>query len=116
MIRRLDLSNEADVSEILRVQRLSYTVEAELIGFDGIPPLADDENSLKNSDETFWGYFDSQNQLVAVIAYLRDDRMLDISRLVVSPDYFKNGYATAMLDFIEKEEEGINEIIVSTAK
>lgn len=116
MIRRLELRSEADISAILRVQRLSYAVEAKLIGFDGIPPLADDENSLKNCDETFWGFFNTRNELAAVIAYLRNDRTLDICRLVVSPEYFKNGYATPMLEFIEQEEQGIKEIIVSTAE
>jgi hypothetical protein len=36
---RLDLSDEATVRQLWHLQRLAYAVEAELIGYDGIPEL-----------------------------------------------------------------------------
>ena len=39
VIEPLDLADPATAADVLRVQRAAYRVEAELIGFDGIPPL-----------------------------------------------------------------------------
>lgn len=36
--RRFDLSHEDTVQQIWELQRVAYTVEAELIGHNGIPP------------------------------------------------------------------------------
>ena len=37
--RRLDLSDPDTLRQLWDLQRASYAVEAELIGFDGIPAL-----------------------------------------------------------------------------
>lgn len=41
MLRPLDLSDPDVADRVVAIQRAAYRVEADLIGFDGIPPLHD---------------------------------------------------------------------------
>jgi len=95
------------------MQLRSYAVEAEIIGFNEIPPLHDTIHSLSNSGETFLGCFESES-LVAVISYKFQDSILDIHRLFVDPKYFRQGYAGRMLQAVESAEFCIERFVVST--
>lgn len=57
MIKQLDLKDEKVLEKVLDIQMASYKIEAEIIGFDEIPPLKDTINTLKQCNETFYGYF-----------------------------------------------------------
>ena len=52
-VERLDLSDVETAVQVLQVQRAAYRVEAELIGFDGIPPLHESYEELIVSSMTF---------------------------------------------------------------
>ncbi len=93
----LDLSDDAVLRELWTVQRLSYAVEAELIGFDGIPPLHETLDELRTSDETFLGVYDEEG-LVGAVSYQLDGSTVDICRLVVHPRAFRRGIASTLLD------------------
>lgn len=114
MIDKLDLSNLAQAEELLRLQKISYQVEAELIGFYEIPPLKDTLTSLQACDENFYGYF-IEDKLAGAISYKRFGELLDIHRMLVSPDYFRRGIAFSLLKFVtELEQVGLTKIVVST--
>ncbi|MDQ3386171.1 MAG: GNAT family N-acetyltransferase [Actinomycetota bacterium] len=106
MIHKLDIHKETAARRVLDMQLRSYAVEAEIIGFNEIPPLHDTIHSLSNSGETFLGCFESES-LVAVISYKFQDSILDIHRLFVDPEYFRQGYAGRMLQAVESAEVGI---------
>jgi ribosomal protein S18 acetylase RimI-like enzyme len=113
VIHKLDIHKETAARRVLDMQLRSYAVEAEIIGFNEIPPLHDTIHSLSNSGETFLGCFESES-LVAVISYKFQDSILDIHRLFVDPEYFRQGYAGRMLQAVESAEVGIGKILVST--
>jgi hypothetical protein len=46
VVATLDPRERALAQELLGLQRASYAVEAELIGFDGIPPLQEPLEAL----------------------------------------------------------------------
>ncbi|SEQ18210.1 Acetyltransferase (GNAT) domain-containing protein [Lentzea xinjiangensis] len=93
----LDLSDDAVLHELWTVQRLAYAVEAEIIGFDGIPALHETLDELRASDETFLGSYDEEG-LVGAVSYRLDGSTVDICRLVVHPRAHRRGIATRLLD------------------
>jgi len=56
--RRLDLSDPDTLRRLWDIQRASYAVEAQLIGFDGIPALHESLNELHDCGESFLGLND----------------------------------------------------------
>lgn len=93
----LDLSDDAVLHELWTVQRLAYAVEAEIIGFDGIPPLHETPEELRAADETFLGLYDEEG-LVGAVSYRLEGSTVDICRLVVHPRAHRRGIATTLLD------------------
>lgn len=112
MIKLLDNKTQEIAEEIVRLQKASYKVEAELIGFMQIPPLLEETEDIIKSSETYYGYF-IDGSLAGIIAYVVEDAVLDICKVAVHPDYFKRGVARQLLQYVEKKS-GINKIIVST--
>ncbi|MFD9703910.1 GNAT family N-acetyltransferase [Lentzea sp. NPDC059081] len=93
----LDLSDGTVLHELWTVQRLAYAVEAEIIGFDGIPPLHESLDDLGSCGETFLGLHDDEG-LVGAVSYQMDGSTVDICRLVVHPRAFRRGVASKLLD------------------
>ncbi len=114
MIKQLNLKDEKVLEKILNVQIASYKIEAEIIGFDEIPPLKDTINTLKQCNETFYGYF-IDDILAGIVSYKIENDTLDIHRVAVHPSFFKRGIAKELINFVEKINN-IKNIIVCTGK
>lgn len=114
MIREIDHRNDAEAKKIQRIQRPAYLVEAELMGFEGIPQLKESVLEIQNSGETFLGYFE-QELLKGFISYKKENNTIDIHRLVVDPEHFRKGIGRELLASLTKAFEGM-EFIVSTGK
>jgi ribosomal protein S18 acetylase RimI-like enzyme len=113
MIKQLDLADDALAARLLDVQRAAYRVEAALIGFAGIPALTETAADVRASGEVFYGYFVGDT-LVGVVSYALDGDTLDIGRMVVHPDYFRRGIASALLRCMETVEPAARRIVVTT--
>ena len=100
MIKKFDIRNTKNAKDLLMIQIPSYKVEAEIIGYDDIPPLKDTVNTLKQCGETFFGYYINE-ELCAAISVKVIDNEVDIHRLIVHPDHFRKGIAQKLLTFIE---------------
>jgi ribosomal protein S18 acetylase RimI-like enzyme len=95
------------------LQRASYAVEAELIGFDGIPPLRESLQELRDCGESFLGV-DDETGLAGAVSWARlPDGTLDICRLMVHPRAHRRGVATALLDGLDRAEPA-GRAVVST--
>lgn len=104
MITPLDATDRTLAERLLTIQHAAYAVEAELIGFDGIPPLREDIDGLMSSTEYWLGRYDG-TQLVGALAYeLPDDRTVEISRLIVDPAHARRGHGRALLDHLDHVE------------
>ena len=89
---------DAKVAEsILSIQLPAYKVEADLIGFNGIPQLLDSVENIKNSRELFLGKLVG-SELVGFISYEDTAELIDICRLVVDPNHFRKGIASELLN------------------
>jgi ribosomal protein S18 acetylase RimI-like enzyme len=101
VIRPLDLTDRACAERLLEIQHRAYAIEAELIGFDGIPPLQEDLAGLMSSTEHWLGRYDG-DVLVGAVAYeFPDDDTVDITRLIVDPVHARRGHGRALLDHLD---------------
>ncbi|MCX4821615.1 GNAT family N-acetyltransferase [Streptomyces sp. NBC_01142] len=90
--------------QLWELQRAAYAAEAELIGFDGIPPLHETLQELRGCTESFLGVSD-ENGLAGAVSWNRlHDGTLDICRLVVYPRAHRRGIATALLNSLDVME------------
>lgn len=112
MIIRLDNKNEKTALQIVELQKASYKVEADLIGFDKLPPLLETTEDIISSEEIFYGYY-AGDTLAGLISYKLSNTTLDIHRLAVHPDYFHKGIAKQLVAFVESIE-GLSDIVVCT--
>lgn len=95
MIDALNHRLEKTAKEIQRIQQAAYRIEAELMGFDGIPQLKESVLEIQNADEQFLGH--SGDPLKGFVSYKEEKGMIDIHRLAIDPAYFQQGVASALL-------------------
>lgn len=118
-IQQLVLQTNEEILTLLALQIASYRVEAELIGFDDIPPLKDGIQSIREAKETFYGFFVDDHEgrsLAGAISFEREGCIVTICRMMVHPNFFRKGIASSLLQHIMKEQElaGAARFIVST--
>jgi len=113
MIKRLDNKDERIANLILNVQIPAYKVEAQIIGFDGIPQLKDTVETITSSTEIFIGYKENK-ELKAFLSYTESESQYQICRLVVHPKFFKQGIAKKLVNYFLNDIVDQKKIIVST--
>lgn len=114
-VKQLDIRNKTTINEIIELQRASYRVEADLIGFDSIPPLHDTEDSLIECEETFCGIY-VEGRLAGMVSYMVEGGVFDIYRMAVHPDFFRRGIGSRLLEYVLStgREEFVDRFLVST--
>ncbi|WP_141538074.1 GNAT family N-acetyltransferase [Bacillus cereus] len=115
MIHKLNSSSFKVAASILHVQIPAYKIEADYLNSTAIPRLYDTVNDIQNCGETFYGYF-FENKLVGFLSFIQEEQLIDIHRLVISPDFFKNGIATKLLIYIFNMFPSSMTYIVQTGK
>jgi len=83
------------------LQHAAYTVEADLIGFDGIPPLQESLEELMSAPLTWIGIRDEGGGLAGALGYTSEDQVVDIDRLVVAPERFRSGCGSALIGALD---------------
>lgn len=114
MIKKIDITNPEKAFDVLMVQRPSYKAEAAIIRYDKIPPLQDTLETLMACEETFYGFY-LRGVLCGAISCKRDNRTVDLHRLMVHPDYFQKGIAQQLLNYLEQQVKKADRLVVSTA-
>ena len=112
-IRALDLGDPGTVDAIVELQRVSYRVEADLLGARTLPALTETPRQLRAADERFLGAFEDE-RLVGAVAWKRTGPLVDIHRLVVHPDRFRRGIAGHLLAALDEHEPGAERVTVAT--
>ncbi|WP_052339417.1 GNAT family N-acetyltransferase [Gorillibacterium massiliense] len=131
MIRKIDFSENVAALQVLSLQLASYQAEAAVIGFSDFPPLKDSIESLRRSEETFIGWFETQEsdqqgdpgesgnggsnaeELAGCVAYRRNGKTVEISRMMVHPRHFRRKIADRLLDYLAESEKTAERFTVS---
>ena len=86
--------------ELLALQRAAYAVEAELLGDDRIPALAEDLAALSAAGLTWLGAVSSSGRLVGAVAYVESSSLVDVHRLVVAPASHRRGVGRKLVSAV----------------
>ncbi|AIQ14466.1 GNAT family N-acetyltransferase [Paenibacillus durus] len=116
-IVKLDLQDEGTLSDLWSLQHKAYRLEAELIGFNSIPPLLETRDTLRNCGEDFYGCLSEDGELSGAVATEAErPETLTITRMMVSPDHFRRGIAGRLLEHVFALYPDKERFIVSTGK
>ncbi len=111
-IIELDILNRDIQKQLLELQRVSYRREEELLGFP-IPRTEDTADDLLASGEVFIGMV-QDGILLGFVSFAADETAMDIHRVAVDPDYFRQGVASDLLHFLFDAFEGLQRCFVTT--
>ncbi len=100
-VESLDLTEPSTAAEVLGLQRAAYQVEADLIGFAGIPPLHETLADLVAQPLHWLGIRDNGDAIVAALAFVRTSTTLEIDRLVVDPGHFRRGFGRRLVTSLD---------------
>lgn len=95
------------------LQRAAYRIEAELIGYDQMPPLREEVTDILRLDLTILGAMEDDS-LIGVLGYARVSGTVDIDRLAVEPARFRRGVGRTLLDGLHRRESDASRFEVST--
>ncbi|MGZ9929908.1 GNAT family N-acetyltransferase [Streptomyces sp. NC-S4] len=96
-IRTLDLTDDATAAAVHRIGRAAYAVEAELIGFDGIPALGESLAEMRALPLNWVGALSGDGSLDGFLAWEETDGSVSLDRLCVDPGRFRRGVASLLL-------------------
>ncbi|MFC9298855.1 GNAT family N-acetyltransferase [Streptomyces sp. NPDC057011] len=103
--RPLDLTDDATASAVHRIGLAAYAVEAELIGFDGIPALRESLADLRGRGLTWLGAVAPDGEIAGFLAWEAPaaDGPLRLDRFCVDPAWFRRGIASLLLRHVLAE-------------
>ncbi len=111
---KLDLRTPGTAAEIHRVWMASYRVEGELLGVPDFPPLARTERQIAEAESLFLGVFAAGDLAATAEVELSSPDRVTILALVVHPEFFRCGLATALVRDVLKRF-GERKVGVSTS-
>ncbi|ADO58450.1 histone acetyltransferase [Paenibacillus jamilae] len=114
MVTLCSLEDDDIVSQIWRLQHVAYRLEAELIGFDEIPPLMDTLETLRSCGESFYGWLEDDELLGALAVQSESSGSLTLTRMMVHPDHFRKGIADSLMKHVLNEYQNVPLFIVTT--
>jgi len=115
MIREADISDLAMAARIHALQQAAYAVEAEHIGCADFPPLRETIEGLRRAKDRFL-VSEVDGAVRAALSFGRNGASVVVTRLVVSPECFRRGIATALLRDLAKRVSSSTVIRAVTAE
>jgi ribosomal protein S18 acetylase RimI-like enzyme len=102
-------------AELMAVQRAAYRVEADIIGYQAIPALAEGPADIAGLDLTVLAVHERDGgELLGLVGYERDGDVVEIDRLAVAPAAFRRGVARALVGAVHDREADAQRFAVST--
>jgi ribosomal protein S18 acetylase RimI-like enzyme len=100
MLRPIDPTVPDVAARIVEIQQAAYRVEADLIGFDGIPQLAETADRIQALGNMHWIGAFVDDVLVGIIAWEQDGHDVDIDRLAVDPQHARQGLGRRLVQSV----------------
>ena len=102
-------------AELLALQRAAYTVEAEIIDDDRIPPLHESLEELRAQPLLWLGATDEDGRLVGAVAWEETAEEVDLNRLIVHPEALRRGIGWALVKEVMARAAG-RRVVVMTGR
>jgi len=99
MIKKLDNKNNEVAKKMKVVFHASYAIEAQLLQAKNFPPLQRQIPEYMDTDTEFFGFWKDE-ELAAVVELHFDPSQIHIQSLVVDPNYFRQGIARKLVQFV----------------
>lgn len=97
-IRKLNKYDRSELKRIFQMQKAAYKIESKILHVKSLPPLSETLQDIENStDEVFIGLIDSLP--VGAIFLEKSNNVIIISKLIVAPEYFRQGIAKGLLNY-----------------
>ncbi|MEU0785409.1 GNAT family N-acetyltransferase [Streptomyces sp. NPDC006173] len=108
--------DDAAAVSVHRIGRRAYAVEAELIGFDGIPGLQESMDEMRGRPLRWLGAIADSGRIAAFVAWQSPARegIVDIDRVCVDPDWFRYGLASRLIRHLLADLAPDGDVQVST--
>lgn len=97
-------AEETDLQEILQLQKLAFLSEAEMIGSTDIPALKQTYDDIMSDYRRglFLKACNATGKIIGSIRAFETDDCIDVGKLMVHPDFRRQGLASKLLYEIEK--------------
>ncbi|MFJ3174287.1 GNAT family N-acetyltransferase [Streptomyces roseus] len=110
----LSLTDDVTAAAVHRIGLRAYTVEAELIGFDGIPPLRESLEEMRVQPLRWLGAT-VEGEIAAFVAWqVMAEELICIARVCVDPRWFRRGLASTLLRHLLADLAPPHDALVST--
>ena len=104
---QIEYAEQSDVRELYSLQQLAFKTEAAMIGSDSVPALLEtaEENAADFNHWTTLKLMDGNN-IIGSIRYRPSAGKVEVGRLMIHPDYRRQGLAQKMLKTMDQECPG----------
>ena len=109
VVRSIELADVAVAARVVEIQQAAYRVEAQMIGFDRIPPLLETIDDVRSQPLSWLGSFE-EHPLAGIIGWTVANGVCDIDRLAVHPTFARRGHGRRLVSHLLQHDT----IIVST--
>ena len=99
MIEKLRNKDVNISSKIRSVFQVSYAIEAKMLNATDFPPLKRPLESYIESKNAFYGFL-LNKEIAGIIEIKSTDQFIHIQSLVVHPDYFRQGVARKLMEYV----------------
>jgi len=97
VLRSIDLNDATLAKRVVELQRAAYQIEADLIGFNGIPPLHETLDDVQTLPLYWRGSFED-HILAGIIGWTIVNDVCDIDRLAVHPRFARRGHGRKLVN------------------
>lgn len=100
VLRYVEMNDNETLEQLWYLQQNAYRSEADLLGFDRIPPLMDTIDDLGQCKEIFFSWWDDAELVGAISHEVPEPDVIDIYRLMVHPRSFRQGIGSRLLEHV----------------
>lgn len=116
MITPIALHDQDLVEQIWHLQHAAYRLEANQMGLRQIPDLPDTFESIRRSEDCYYGYFGVSGDLLGAISIsVQGLDSVTITRLMVDPNYLRQGIGRKLLEYVLVTHSETKRFIVNAA-